>query len=266
MSAQGCARSNEMQGYALSVRGGPRFRRCRRPGRPPSPRPAPRIARRRRAARGPADQRLLHGAPAQAGQDGLDAAPRAGAVAAGADIERAGQALGRLQQGIVGAVEEILQRAAHVAEVLGRAEDDRLGGQHVVGAGLQRRHDARPRCRFRSARRVRRRRAGPGCSPTAHVPRSAAVSHEPGSNMIKKLLIANRGEIAIRIAAGRRRARHRHGRRPFRGRRHVAAREAGRRGGGAEGPRRRRPISTSPAWSRRPRRPAATRSIRATAS
>ena len=47
-----------------------------------------------------ADQRLLDGPPAQAGQDRLDAAARAGAVAAGADIEGVGQALRRLQQGL----------------------------------------------------------------------------------------------------------------------------------------------------------------------
>ena len=55
-----------------------------------------------------ADQRLLHGAPAQAGRDRLDAAARAGAVAAGADVERVGQALRLLQAGIVAAVEEVL--------------------------------------------------------------------------------------------------------------------------------------------------------------
>src|ERR1700757_1364864 len=51
-----------------------------------------------------ADQRLLHGAPAQAGENGLDGTPRARAVAAGADVERAGQALGALEQRVVGAV------------------------------------------------------------------------------------------------------------------------------------------------------------------
>ena len=151
-----------------------------------------------------ADQRLLHGAPAQAGEDRLDAAARAGAVAAGADIERAGQALRLLQAGIVAAVEEVLQRAAHVAEVLGRAEDDGLGGQHVVGAGLQRRDDPDVDARFAPRAAFHGRRAGRGCSPTGRVPRSAAVSTWsrvlPHADMLKKLLIANRGEIAIRIA------------------------------------------------------------------
>src|SRR3954467_1590466 len=88
-----------------------------------------------------AEQGLLHGAPAQASEDGLDTAPRARPIAAGPDVKRAGQALGALEQRIVGAVEEILQRAAHVAEVFGGAEDHRLRGQHVVGPGLQwRRH------------------------------------------------------------------------------------------------------------------------------
>src|SRR6185312_1167097 len=71
-----------------------------------------------RLPRAAAGERLLDHLPAQAGQDGLDATARAGAVAAGADIDRAGQALRALEQGIVGAVEEVLQRAAHVAEVL----------------------------------------------------------------------------------------------------------------------------------------------------
>ena len=48
-----------------------------------------------------AEQRLLDGPPAQAGQDSLDAAPRAGAVAAGADIEGTGQALLKFQKGIL---------------------------------------------------------------------------------------------------------------------------------------------------------------------
>src|SRR5882757_591785 len=56
-----------------------------------------------RLPRALADQRLLHRAPAQAGGDRLDATARAGAVAAGADIERVGQALSLLQAGIVAA-------------------------------------------------------------------------------------------------------------------------------------------------------------------
>jgi acyl-CoA dehydrogenase len=88
-----------------------------------------------------ADQRLLYEAPAQAGQDGLDGAAGAGAVAAGADIECNRQAVRAVEQGVVGAVEEILQRAAHRAQVLRRAEDDRLRGQHVGGSRLQGCHD-----------------------------------------------------------------------------------------------------------------------------
>src|SRR5215203_2893180 len=58
---------------------------------------------------------------------------------------------------------------------------------------------------FRSARRVRRRCAGRGCSPTGRGPQSAGVSTWADFTsildaMLKKLLIANRGEIAIRIA------------------------------------------------------------------
>src|SRR3546814_1599811 len=38
-----------------------------------------------------ADQRLLHGTPAQSGDDGLDAAARPGAVVAGADVKAVGR-------------------------------------------------------------------------------------------------------------------------------------------------------------------------------
>src|SRR3546814_1689258 len=84
-----------------------------------------------------AEQRLLPGGPAQAGDDGLDAAPLAGAVVPGADVGAGGQAVGLVDGAVVGAVEEVLQRAAHVAEVLGGAENDPVGGQHVVRPGLE---------------------------------------------------------------------------------------------------------------------------------
>ncbi len=55
---------------------------------------------------------------------------------AGADVKRVGQPLRLLQARVVEAVEEILQRAAHVAEVLGGAEDERFGRQNVIGSSL----------------------------------------------------------------------------------------------------------------------------------
>src|SRR3546814_3027979 len=61
----------------------------------------------------------------------------AGAVVPGADGEAVGQAVGLVDDAVVGAVEEVLQRAAHVAEVLGGAENDPVGGQHVVRPGLE---------------------------------------------------------------------------------------------------------------------------------
>src|SRR5688572_33037876 len=64
------------------------------------------------------DQRRLHRPPAQAGHYRLDAPPRSGAIVAAADIERIGLALGPIQAGIVGTVEEVLERAAHVTEIL----------------------------------------------------------------------------------------------------------------------------------------------------
>ena len=87
-------------------------------GRPPSPRPAPRIARRRRAARGPC-RSAAPARPASAGRSGWSrrrAACRCRRCRRGYRARRAG--LASFQQGIVGAVEEVLQRAAHVAEVL----------------------------------------------------------------------------------------------------------------------------------------------------
>src|SRR5690606_39369693 len=47
---------------------------------------------------------------------------RSGAVMAGADPQRIGQALTLLEHAVIGAIEEVLQRAAHIAEVLGGAE------------------------------------------------------------------------------------------------------------------------------------------------
>src|SRR5690606_21301632 len=87
------------------------------------------------------DQRLGDRAPAQSGDDGLDAASRARAVMTGADVEGIRQALRLFEAGIVGPVEEILERSGHVTEVFGRAEDDRPGGNDVLRPGRERRTD-----------------------------------------------------------------------------------------------------------------------------
>ena len=65
---------------------------------------------------------------------------------------------------------------------------------------------------------------------------------------IKKLLIANRGEIAVRVDPGLSRAGHRDGRRLLRGRPRGAARAAGRRGL-SDRARRRRPRAIWPSTS-----------------
>src|SRR3546814_11526232 len=56
------------------------------------------------------DQRLLYGAPAQPGDDGLHAAARAGAVVPGSDVTAVGHALRLFADGTVAAVEKILNR------------------------------------------------------------------------------------------------------------------------------------------------------------
>ena len=86
--------------------------------------------------------------------------------------------------------------------------------------------------------------------------------------MFKKILIANRGEIACRVIKTAKQDGHRDGRRLLRGRPRRAPRRAGRRGGAASARRPaarvvpRRPTRSSPPASR----PARRRSIRATAS
>src|SRR5688572_3111256 len=57
--------------------------------------------------RAAADERLARRAPAQAGDDRLDPALRAGAVMTGADVGRIGLALGQVQTRIIDAIEEI---------------------------------------------------------------------------------------------------------------------------------------------------------------
>ena len=59
-------------------------------------------------------------------------------VVAGADIEAVGQTLGVLQAGIVAAVEEILQRAAHVTEIFRRPQNNGIGVENVLRLRLER--------------------------------------------------------------------------------------------------------------------------------
>src|SRR3546814_19267434 len=60
-----------------------------------------------------------------------------GAVVAGADVKAVGQAFGLVEDAVVAAVEEILQRTAHIAEVLGGAEADAVSRKHVLWASLE---------------------------------------------------------------------------------------------------------------------------------
>ena len=78
-----------------------------------------------------------------------------------------GRADGRFQARVVDLVEEVLQRARHVAEVGGRAEQVAVGGEHVVGGRLQR-GDASRRRPLRSAGRWRR----PAPRRTSRAPRA----------------------------------------------------------------------------------------------
>src|SRR5690606_1918912 len=63
--------------------------------------------------------------------------PCAGAVVAGADINGARQSLLFFQHRIVTAVEEILHGAGHIAEVFGGAEEDGIGAEYVLRAGVE---------------------------------------------------------------------------------------------------------------------------------
>ena len=76
-----------------------------------------------------AEDGLLHCPPAQPCDNALDAASCAGTVVTGADVERVGQAFCFLQARRIDAVEKILERARHVAEILRGPEDDRLRRQ-----------------------------------------------------------------------------------------------------------------------------------------
>jgi hypothetical protein len=81
--------------------------------------------------------------PFQAGDDALHRPAGAGAVEASADVQGTGQALFLLQHRVVHPVEEVLEGAAHVAEIFRGAEDDGIGGEHVLGARLEGRDMAR---------------------------------------------------------------------------------------------------------------------------
>ncbi len=84
------------------------------------------------------DDRLLHRAPTQPRDNGLDAAPGARAVVAGADKQAIGAALGFFQAGIIAAVEKILQGTAHIAKVFRGAENDAVSRQNVLRPRLER--------------------------------------------------------------------------------------------------------------------------------
>src|SRR6185503_21218653 len=58
------------------------------------------------------------------------------AILAGADEERPGPAIDLAFAGIEHALEEVLHHPGHVAEVLGRAKDEAVGGEQVLRAGV----------------------------------------------------------------------------------------------------------------------------------
>ena len=90
----------------------------------------------------PHDDRIGDLAHRVAARDPLDRCHGAGAVVPGDDEDRVGQPVYPALSRVEGAVEEILQPAGHEAEVLGRAEDHRVGGEQVVEAGFESAHRA----------------------------------------------------------------------------------------------------------------------------
>ena len=75
--------------------------------------------------------------PAHAADDRFDRARRAGAVFSGADKKRARQRVGAVEAAIINAVEKVLHSARHIAEVFGRPQNNRVGGQDRAGVGSQ---------------------------------------------------------------------------------------------------------------------------------
>ncbi len=124
-----------------------------------------------------------HGLPGQTGDDALDAADRALAVVAALHEQRVGQPAGLLEQHVVDAFEEVLQRAAHVPEVLGRAEQDAVAPTHVVGVGVERGPDAHvdPVDVVTGRARDRPRRRAPASRPCGSGRRQGDVGRRPRS-------------------------------------------------------------------------------------
>ena len=77
----------------------------------------------------------------EGGSNGFDRAHRAGGVHAAVHVQPVGPAAGRLQAGVVDAVEEVLERAGHVADVGRGAEQVAVGLEHVGGRRGQGRPD-----------------------------------------------------------------------------------------------------------------------------
>ena len=82
------------------------------------------------------DDRFLHFVERIAADDSAEGTQGAGAVVAGADENTAGEGLNPALYGIEGAVQEVLHRPGHVAEVLRRTEEDAVRPQEVVRAGI----------------------------------------------------------------------------------------------------------------------------------
>ena len=80
--------------------------------------------------------RFLHLVEGVAADDAAQRPQGAGAVVAGADENTAGEGLNPALYGIEGAVQEVLHRPGHVAEVLRGADEDAVRPQEVVRAGI----------------------------------------------------------------------------------------------------------------------------------
>src|SRR5690606_21256226 len=83
-----------------------------------------------------ANQRRLYRPPPQPRHNGRHPAPSTGPIVTCPDVQRVRHALGPFETGVIDAVEKILQRAAHIPEVFGSAENHRVSGQAIVGRGL----------------------------------------------------------------------------------------------------------------------------------
>jgi hypothetical protein len=82
------------------------------------------------------DNRLADLLQPQAGHDALHRSHCATSVLSRADEQRPRPAFDLALAGVEHALEEVLHHPRHVAEVLRRAEDQAVGGEHVLGPGL----------------------------------------------------------------------------------------------------------------------------------